>query len=82
MIIPDGVFIQLVAVPLPYWPVRSVWSNTFSDERFHGNARDLVDRAGGFATVVLIVMVAIGAPIVEELVCRGFLQRSLATRFH
>lgn len=78
--IPVGVFTQLVAVPVLYAPLRSVWPDTFSDARIQDNARDLVDRAGGFSTVVLILMVVIGAPIVEELVYRGFLQRWLSTR--
>lgn len=81
LFIPVGVFIQLVAVPLLYAPLRSFWPDTFSDARVQDNARVLVDRAGGFSTIVLFVMVAIGAPIVEELVYRGFLQLWLATRF-
>ncbi|MEP6296232.1 MAG: CPBP family intramembrane glutamic endopeptidase [Ilumatobacter sp.] len=81
LFIPVGVFIQLVTVPLLYAPLRSLWPDTFSDARIQDNARDLVDRAGGFSTIVLILMVVIGAPIVEELVYRGFLQRWLATRF-
>lgn len=78
---PVGVAIQLVAVPLLYAPLRAIWPSTFSDARVQDSARDLADRAGGLSTVALIAMVAVGAPIVEELVYRGFLQRWLAPRF-
>ncbi|WP_040495353.1 CPBP family intramembrane glutamic endopeptidase [Ilumatobacter nonamiensis] len=81
LLFPVGVFIQLVAVPVLYAPLQSIWPGTFSDAKIQDNARDLADRAGGLSTVVLIMMVVIGAPIVEELVYRGFLQRYLATRF-
>lgn len=81
LFLPVGACIQLVAVPLLYAPLRSSWPDTFSEARIQDNARDLVDRAGGFSTIVLIVMVVIGAPIVEEVVYRGFLQRWFAARF-
>ena len=38
----------------------------------------MADRAGGFDTVLLVVVVVIGAPFVEELLYRGLIQRSLS----
>lgn len=77
--IPLGVITQLALVPLLYVPLRGVWPDTFSDERIEERAQDLADRAGGWSTVLLVLVVVIGAPLVEELVYRGLLQRSVST---
>ncbi len=45
-------------------------------------AEKLVDRASGPTIVLLVLMVCVGAPIVEELVYRGLLQGSFAARFN
>ena len=58
-------------MPLVYVPLRAWWPETFSDDRLEETARDLVDRADGAAVVVLVLVVVVGAPIVEELVYRG-----------
>ena len=79
--VPIGVLTHLVLVPLVYLPLRGLWPDTFSDDRLSETAEDLVDRATGAAAVLLVLMVCIGAPIVEELVYRGLLQGSLAARF-
>ena len=79
--VPIGVLAQLVLVPLVYLPLRSIWPETFSDDRLSETAEKLVDRASGGTMALLVVMVCVGAPIVEELVYRGLLQRSLAARF-
>ncbi|MEY3575847.1 MAG: hypothetical protein RLZZ88_990, partial [Actinomycetota bacterium] len=42
----------------------------------------LYDSANGIWLVVLFVIVVLGAPIVEELVYRGFLQAGLQGRFN
>lgn len=76
--IPLGVATQLVFVPLLYVPLRGLWPDTFSDERIEERAQDLADRAGGWLTVLLVVVVVIGAPVVEELMYRGLLQRSVS----
>lgn len=78
--IPAGVALQLVVVPLAYWPLREVWPDTFDAEDVEERAQDLVDRADGAWIWVLAAVVVLGAPIIEELVYRGLLQRSLATR--
>jgi membrane protease YdiL (CAAX protease family) len=77
--IPLGVATQLAFVPLLYVPLRHWWPETFSDAQVEERAQDLVDRAGGWLTVLLVVVVVVGAPVVEELVYRGLLQRSMST---
>lgn len=78
--IPIGVLTQLVLVPLLYVPLRGIWPDTFSEDRLQETAEKLVDRASGATMVLLVVMVCIGAPVVEEIVYRGLLQRSFAAR--
>lgn len=76
--IPAGIVVQLVAVPALYWPLQQIWSGTFSDDRLEERAVDLADRATAEGKQVLLVaVVVIGAPLFEELVYRGLLQRSL-----
>lgn len=79
--IPAGVLTQLGLVPLVYAPLQAIWPDEFSDERIEERAQDLADQTSGPATtVLLIVVVVVGAPIVEELVYRGLLQRSATRR--
>jgi membrane protease YdiL (CAAX protease family) len=78
--IPLGVLTQLVLVPVVYVPIRAIWPDTFTDDRLQENAKDLVDRAGGASTVALVLVIVVGAPVVEELVYRGLLQNAFATR--
>lgn len=80
--VPIGVLTQLVLVPLVYLPLRELWPGTFTDDRLQETAKDLADRASGASVVLLVVMVGIGAPIVEELVYRGLLQGSFAARIN
>ena len=72
--VPIGVLSQLVLLRIVYWPLQSIWPNTFSTPRLEEKARDLYDSAQGGWVVLLVVMVVIGAPVVEELVYRGLLQ--------
>lgn len=76
--IPIGAATQLLLVPLLYLPLEAIWPGTFDPDRLSENAKDLLDRASGPAMALLIVMVVFGAPVVEELVYRGLIQRSLA----
>lgn len=77
--IPVGVAVQLLVIPLLYVPLQHWWPETFSDDKLDERASELVDKAGGFNTVLLVLLVVVGAPIVEELVYRGLLQRSVST---
>ena len=72
-----GVVGQLVLVPALYVPLREIWPSTFSKSRLEDRAQELADKAGGFDTVLLVLIVVVGAPVIEELVYRGFLQRSI-----
>jgi uncharacterized protein len=79
--IPIGVASQLILVPLVYLPLRNAFPETFSQQQIEERARELWDRADGGWLVALVVLVAVGAPIMEELVYRGLVQQSLAARF-
>jgi membrane protease YdiL (CAAX protease family) len=78
--IPVGVLTQLVVVPVVYVPLRGLWPDTFTNDRLEETARDLVDRADGASLVLLALVDEVGAPVEEELVNRGMLQGSFATR--
>lgn len=80
--VPMGVLTQLVVVPLVYLPLERIWEGTFTDEKLSENAKELVDRASGSSMVLLVLMVCVGAPIIEELVYRGLLMGSFAARFN
>jgi membrane protease YdiL (CAAX protease family) len=75
-----GALCSLVLIRLVYLPLEAIWPATFSEDRLTENAEDLVARADG-STWLVVVVVVIGAPIVEELFYRGLLQRSLAARY-
>ena len=77
--VPLGVATQLAIVPAVYAPLRWAWPDTFSGEQLEERAQELADRAGGWLSVLLLLIVVVGAPIVEELVYRGLIQRSATT---
>lgn len=79
---PLGVLTQLVVLPLVYLPLDHFWPATFNDDKLSETAKDLVDRASGGAAVLLVLMVCVGAPVVEELVYRGMIQGSLSARIN
>jgi hypothetical protein len=78
--LPIGVLTQLVVVRGVYLPLEAIWPDTFSDEALSRNAEDLVDRAAGASALLLVLVVVVGAPVVEELVYRGMLQGALTSR--
>lgn len=78
--IPIGVAAQLLLVPLLYLPLREIWPEVFDADDIEKRARDLWQSAGGAGSVLLIAIVVLGAPLVEELVYRGLLQGALVRR--
>lgn len=78
--IPIGIASQLLLVNLVYWPLRELFPSTFNVDKVEDRARGLFDRADGAWIVVLVLVVVVGAPIVEELVYRGFIHGSLRGR--
>ncbi len=78
--IPIGVLSQLVLLELVYWPLRELFPDTFAKRFVEEPARNLFDRADGVWLVSLVLVVCIGAPLVEELMYRGLILRSIEGR--
>jgi uncharacterized protein len=75
-----GLLTQLILIPLLYGPI--FWLTDLDSGDLEDPARGLTDRAtDSLGVTMLILIVGIGAPIVEEIFYRGLLQRSLARRF-
>ena len=79
--VPVGIASQLLLVNLVYLPLREWFPETFDADKVEDRARGLFDRADGAWIIVLVLVVVVGAPIVEELVYRGFIHGSLRGRF-
>jgi membrane protease YdiL (CAAX protease family) len=62
--------------------LQRIWPETFSVDKIEQPARDLWDRAHGGWLVVLVVVVTLGAPIIEELVYRGLILQALQSRLN
>lgn len=75
--IPLGIASQLILVNLVTWPLSKLFPDSFSYDEVSKRASDLADNAQGVWIFVLIVVVVIGAPIIEEMVYRGVLQPGL-----
>ncbi len=75
--IPLGVASQLILVNAVTWPLSKLFPDSFSFDEVSKRASDLADNAKGFWIFVLIFVVVIGAPIIEEMVYRGVLQPGL-----
>ena len=80
--VPIGVLSQLVLLRLVYWPLQTWWPNTFSDKRLDQNAKELYDTAKGIWVVILVLVIVVGAPFVEELVYRGLLMGAARRRLN
>jgi uncharacterized protein len=75
-----GLLTQLLLIPLLYGPI--FWLTDLDSSDLEDPARGLTDRAtDSLGITMLILIVGIGAPIVEEIFYRGLLQRSLERRF-
>ena len=77
--LPIGVLTQLVLVPLLYLPI--FWIFDLDPDELSDAARELTDRASGAGVVVLVLLVVVGAPIVEELFFRGFVMGAIDRAF-
>jgi uncharacterized protein len=74
-----GVVAQLVVVPLVSWPL--LWLLDEDAEELERRAREVTDRAEGAGIVLLVLVLVVGAPLVEELFYRGLTLRVIARRF-
>lgn len=79
--VPIGILSQLVVVGLVNGLLRDLFPSTFDADRIEERARDLYERADGGWLIVLVGVVVIGAPLVEEIVYRGFVQNTLRARY-
>jgi membrane protease YdiL (CAAX protease family) len=68
-----GAALQFLIVPALYWPLRDVLSRSDVEKP----SVELADKAHGAGWVLLVVMVVVIAPFVEELFYRGLVMRSL-----
>lgn len=75
--VPIGVASQILLVGIVTWPFTKVLPDTFSQTRVERRAQNLLDAAHGGWILVLILVVVIGAPVMEELMYRGVLQTSI-----
>ncbi|MFZ4809775.1 MAG: CPBP family intramembrane glutamic endopeptidase [Ilumatobacteraceae bacterium] len=80
--VPIGVLTQLVLLRIVYWPLQAVWPSVFSAPDIEKSARKLYDSADGLWLVVLVLLVVVGAPLVEELLYRGLLQGAFTRRIN
>ena len=72
-----GAVAQFFVVPLIYFPVDGVVQPALGAGDLERPARELVSRAHGPAFLAFAAVIAIGAPVMEELFYRGLLLRSL-----
>ena len=76
--IPLGIASQLLLVVLVTLPFQLMFPSLFNKEAVEKRANDLFDAAQGGWIVLLFVIVVVCAPLVEEIVYRGFIQHNLA----
>lgn len=79
--IPLGIASQLLLVVLVTLPFQLMFPSLFNKEAVEKRANDLFDAAQGAWIVLLFVIVVICAPLVEEIVYRGFIQHNLAVAY-
>lgn len=80
--VPLGVITQLVLVRLVYVPLESLWPDTFALDKIEERARTTYESAHGNGLVLLVLVVVVGAPLVEELTYRGLLQGAFTRRLN
>lgn len=79
--VPVGVLSQLVLVNLVNWPLSRVFPDSFSFDEVSKRAQGMTESASGAWLILLILIVVVGAPFVEEYVYRGTLQPAVEARF-
>ena len=79
--IPLGMASQLLLVVLVTLPFQWMFPSLFNKEAVEKRANDLFDAAQGGWIVLLIVVFIICAPLIEEIVYRGFIQHNLAVAY-
>ncbi len=80
--LPIGIVGQLLLVPLLYWPLSTLFPDTFDATKVEQRANDLWDQASGLWILALVAVVAVGAPLIEEFVYRGVIQQALEARLN
>ena len=76
-----GVASQLILMNVVNWPLSQLFPEQFSPEKISERADDIASTAPGWWAVLLVLVVVVGAPIVEEIVYRGCLQTRLVNSF-
>ena len=79
--VPLGIACQLLLVVLVTLPFQWLFPSLFNSEAVEKRANDLFDAAHGAWMVLLVVIVVICAPLVEEIVYRGFIQHNLGVAY-
>lgn len=75
--VPLGFASQFILMNMVNWPLMQLFPDSFSTDDISQRATDLTNTAPGAWVIVLIVVVVVGAPIVEEIVYRGAVQTHL-----
>ena len=79
--VPLGVASQLLLVVVVTLPFQWLFPSIFNSESVEKRASDLFDAAQGAWIVLLVVIVVICAPVVEEIVYRAFIQHNLGVAY-
>ena len=79
--VPLGIASQLLLVVVVTLPFQWLFPSLFNSEAVEKRANDLFDAAHGAWIVLLVVIVVVCAPFVEEIVYRGFIQRNLGVAY-
>ena len=75
--VPLGFASQYILMNVVNWPLMKLFPDSFSFDDISQRATDLTNTAPGVWVVVLVLVVVVGAPIVEEIVYRGAVQTHL-----
>ena len=79
--VPLGIASQLLLVVAVTLPFQWLFPSLFNSEAVEKRANDLFDAAHGVWIVLLVVIVVVCAPVVEELVYRAFIQHNLGVAY-